>query len=50
MTRILLQTTIVDIPDDWNVGRFSLLADELRARRPRRDGPQPRRQRRTTRC
>jgi hypothetical protein len=30
MARILLQTTIVDIPDDWNVGRFSLLADELR--------------------
>ena len=26
-----MQTTIVDIPDDWNVGRFSLLADELRA-------------------
>ncbi len=25
-----MQTTIVDIPDDWNVGRFSLLADELR--------------------
>lgn len=30
MARILLQTTIVDTPDDWNVGRFSLLADELR--------------------
>jgi hypothetical protein len=30
MAKILLQTTIVDIPDDWNVGRFSLLADELR--------------------
>lgn len=30
MARILLQTTIVDVPDDWNVGRFSLLADELR--------------------
>jgi hypothetical protein len=30
MAMILLQTTIVDIPDDWNVGRFSLLADELR--------------------
>jgi hypothetical protein len=27
---ILLQTTIVDTADDWNVGRFSLLADELR--------------------
>ena len=31
VAKILLQTTIVDIPDDWNVGRFSLLADELRA-------------------
>ncbi len=30
MSKILLQTTIVDAPDDWNVGRFSLLADELR--------------------
>jgi hypothetical protein len=30
MTKILLQTTIGDVPDDWNVGRFSLLADELR--------------------
>jgi hypothetical protein len=30
VAKILLQTTIVDIPDDWNVGRFSLLADELR--------------------
>ena len=30
MAKILLQTTIVDIPDDWNVKRFSLLADELR--------------------
>ena len=30
MAKILLQTTIVDITDDWNVGRFSLLADELR--------------------
>jgi hypothetical protein len=29
MAKILLQTTIVDNPDDWNVGRFSLLADEL---------------------
>ena len=28
--RILLQTTIVDTADDWHVGRFSLLADELR--------------------
>jgi hypothetical protein len=31
MARILLQTTIVDVPDDWNVDRFSLLADELRS-------------------
>jgi hypothetical protein len=31
MARILLQTTIVDIPDDWNVDRFSLLADEFRS-------------------
>jgi len=30
MAKILLQTTIVDTADDWNVGRFSLLADELR--------------------
>jgi hypothetical protein len=30
VAKILLQTTIVDIGDDWNVGRFSLLADELR--------------------
>ena len=30
MANILLQTTIVDIPDDWNIKRFSLLADELR--------------------
>ena len=31
MARILLQTTIPPTDDDWNVGRFSLLADELRA-------------------
>jgi hypothetical protein len=30
MANILLQTTIADVSDDWNVGRFSLLADELR--------------------
>jgi hypothetical protein len=30
MANILLQTTIVDTPDDWNVGRFSMLAHELR--------------------
>lgn len=31
MSRILLQTTIPAAPDDWNITRFSLLADELRA-------------------
>ncbi|NTY62762.1 hypothetical protein [Mycolicibacterium sphagni] len=31
MSRILLQTTITAHPDDWDVTRFSLLADELRA-------------------
>ncbi|MGV0790270.1 hypothetical protein [Mycolicibacterium sp. XJ1819] len=31
MSKILLQTTITDSPDDWNVSRFSLLAGELRA-------------------
>src|ERR1700754_2487284 len=31
MSRILLQTTITESPDDWNITRFSLLADELRA-------------------
>ena len=31
MSRILLQTTITQSPDDWNISRFSLLADELRA-------------------
>ena len=31
MSRILLQTTIPAAPDDWDVTRFSLLADELRA-------------------
>src|SRR6476469_773374 len=30
LANILLQTTIPDTPDDWNVGRFALLADELR--------------------
>lgn len=30
MARILLQTTISENPDDWNVSRFSLLARELR--------------------
>jgi hypothetical protein len=31
MSRILLQTTIVEHPDDWDIGRFSLLTAELRA-------------------
>ena len=31
MSRILLQTTIERCDDDWDVARFSLLADELRA-------------------
>src|SRR5215469_11728109 len=30
-TRILLKTTIGAIENDWNVGRFSLLADHLRS-------------------
>jgi len=31
MAKILLQTTIPYVEDDWNAGRFSLLANELRA-------------------
>ncbi|MBP6877879.1 MAG: hypothetical protein KBC34_07650 [Phenylobacterium sp.] len=31
MARILLQTTIATTPDDWHVGRFSLLAAHLRS-------------------
>lgn len=31
MATILLQTTITENPDDWDVGRFSMLAGELRA-------------------
>jgi hypothetical protein len=31
MSKILLQTTITESPDDWDITRFSLLADELRA-------------------
>src|SRR6201999_1768503 len=31
MSRILLQTTISEHPDDWAISRFSLLAAELRA-------------------
>ena len=45
MAKILLQTTISTTPDDWDVSRFSLLADELTAAghrvtaRNRADGP-----------
>jgi hypothetical protein len=31
MSKILLQTTIADSPDDWDIKRFSLLSAELRA-------------------
>lgn len=31
MSKILLQTTIEQNNDDWDITRFSLLADELRA-------------------
>jgi hypothetical protein len=31
MSRILLQTTITEHADDWDIRRFSLLADELRS-------------------
>ncbi len=31
MSRVLLQTTITESPDDWDISRFSLLAAELRA-------------------
>jgi hypothetical protein len=31
MSKILLQTTITEHDDDWDITRFSLLADELRA-------------------
>ncbi|MGV0714780.1 hypothetical protein ABQE93_05175 [Mycolicibacterium sp. XJ662] len=31
MSRILVQTTISEDPDDWNINRFSLLVNELRA-------------------
>jgi len=49
MSKILLQTTIQANPDDWEVTRFSLLADELRAAghdvtardRANRDGDDP---------
>lgn len=31
MSKILLQTTIAENPNDWDISRFSLLADELTA-------------------
>ena len=31
MSRILLQTTITECADDWDVRRFSMVAGELRA-------------------
>jgi len=31
VSRILLQTTITECADDWDVSRFSMVADELRA-------------------
>ena len=31
MSKILVQTTIAENPDDWDISRFSLLADELRS-------------------
>jgi hypothetical protein len=30
MSKILLQNTIEEHPDDWDIARFSMLADELR--------------------
>ena len=30
-TRILVKTTIGPVPDDWHVGRFSLLTEHLRS-------------------
>jgi hypothetical protein len=31
LSKILLQTTIPTVADDWNIGRFSLLAEHLRS-------------------
>ena len=31
--RVLLQTTIPFVEDDWHIGRFSLLRDELSSRK-----------------
>src|SRR5689334_21522664 len=49
MSKILIQTTIAEAADDWDISRFSLLADELRAaghdvtarNRTRRGGDDP---------
>src|SRR6476469_3686926 len=30
-TKILLQTTIATTPDDWHIGRFSMLTEHLRS-------------------
>ena len=38
-TRILLKTTIGAIENDWNVGRFSLLAEHLRSLKDRSGNP-----------
>ena len=38
-TRILLQTTIPYTEDDWNIGRFSLLANHLRSLRDKNGAP-----------
>jgi hypothetical protein len=38
-TRILLQTTIADIADDWHIGRFSLLRDFLSSQTDERGAP-----------
>ena len=38
-TRILLQTTIPFVEDDWHIGRFSLLRDELAARKDASGNP-----------
>jgi hypothetical protein len=50
MSKILLQTTIPTVPDDWHIGRFQLLAELLasdghqvvaRDRQPQADGSDP---------
>jgi hypothetical protein len=37
--KILLQTTIPEIEDDWHIGRFSLLAEHLRSLKGAEGGP-----------